>query len=1434
MTGTTARIRNRIFPNNLAATVRRPIVGFTIQIHDYPKWFEVAIATDPTLFQSSKKATRTPKNFYSTRNLGPLPAQGDDTIFLLEPAALLNFVGQKRLYYALATFQDPSRADVDTLFIPSDEGVYVDISTLTEESLKRVRRIPSRGNLANNTGGYGMSESGSLSWAGDAVQPGTQPVNTPDNATSPDSSVSTENNPSAGVNNASTNVAETPLAYDDGFDPNLWSESQGFIKEDSNPPAHSLALVRPAYNPSNPSEARASIIEFTERYNRWRAGVPDTSIFPHSAICHLKMTFPDGNYTGTGFYISNDLILTCAHNVFDAPTGADASSILITPGKNGNNNTPFGSFRVQRADWVYHPSYNGSRDHDLAVIKVNTPPPNGLYFDVLEDLRISINEPIIVCGYAAESVDRNKQNLDGDTVRDVSQNLELIRYNLQTEQGSSGSPVFYITGVEDEQQRMSVPVFPIIGVHTSPYDDQLNEGCRLSEAKINWIRGVGHNMPVSQQVGTFTPHHNNYSHSVENPMSNQGLIGRGSNPPAHSLALVKPTYNPSSPLKVLQTIFEFIKRYTRWQAGVPDTSIFPHSAICHLDINFPRTSGIGTGFYISDDLILTCAHNVFYPRYGGDASSMLITPGKNGKDIAPFGSFRVQRSDWVYHPSYNLSPDYDLSSADYDLAVIKVNTPPPNGLYFDVLEDLRISINEPIVVCGYSADTVDSDKQNLDGDTVRDVSKNLESIRYNSIIEPGSSGSPVFYITGVEDEQQQMSVPVFPVIGVNTFTSTPFNGGCRLSEAKINWIRGVRRNMPVSQQVDFTPHSNNYSHSIERPMPNQRLEEQQQSFLNTMAGDLDDDLYGIEGPIPDQEEGIQEQGLANPMSVEYPLASRYVQSRWYGRRSAPRNINRVVIHITDGRSKNASAIANYFRNPGDGRKVSAHYVVGQNGEVIQMVRENDVAWHAKKANSDSIGIEHNANTRGMNPTEAQYCDSSALVRDICERNNIPMDRQHIVGHSEADPSTSHAGCPNDVWDWDYFMGMVQSGTCYSRAQNTTTQNFSSSQPMSWPQSSSLGQTTFDSASVERMRARFHSNKSQAAKMKSVFIVNSGLEELLGKQLKEFGDFSQNANITTQSTMSVLQSYGVAKNSQEFEFNDVNGQMTRGINRPNALKNSIEEWLVSQAEASQMLGWHVFVLSIMDGYHSVVLALNFNGLGHPSTLTYWADQIYSGWDDVTGSLDERITQLTQQWWDPLPQDRKARSRVVIWPLQAERQTSISQEVNMDMEGEDGIEGYEEEPEVTTQALNVQDCIDGCSDGFCPQNQAADASTNHFNLEEFRCRDGTAVPQKFRGSVQLVMENLEVLRSELGNKPITIISGYRTCSYNCTLNGAASRSRHLCGQAADIRVADVPPREVHATIERLIGENRMRQGGLGLYNGFVHYDVRGTRARWDRSS
>ncbi len=120
------------------------------------------------------------------------------------------------------------------------------------------------------------------------------------------------------------------------------------------------------------------------------------------------------------------------------------------------------------------------------------------------------------------------------------------------------------------------------------------------------------------------------------------------------------------------------------------------------------------------------------------------------------------------------------------------------------------------------------------------------------------------------------------------------------------------------------------------------------------------------------------------------------------------------------------------------------------------------------------------------------------------------------------------------------------------------------------------------------------------------------------------------------------------------------------------------------------------------------------------------------------------------------------------------------------------------------------------------------TTNFGLSEFSCRDGSEVPEELLDNVQLLADNLQVLREHLG-KPIRVISGYRSPKYNRKIGGAR-RSQHMLAKAADIKVAGMSPAEVKAVIVSLIEDGSMKPGGVGLYTTFTHYDVRGRNARW----
>ena len=118
--------------------------------------------------------------------------------------------------------------------------------------------------------------------------------------------------------------------------------------------------------------------------------------------------------------------------------------------------------------------------------------------------------------------------------------------------------------------------------------------------------------------------------------------------------------------------------------------------------------------------------------------------------------------------------------------------------------------------------------------------------------------------------------------------------------------------------------------------------------------------------------------------------------------------------------------------------------------------------------------------------------------------------------------------------------------------------------------------------------------------------------------------------------------------------------------------------------------------------------------------------------------------------------------------------------------------------------------------------------NFSLHEFRCKDGTDVPDEFMDNVRELCVNLQILRDHI-DKPITIISGYRSPEYNTKIKGA-KRSQHMSAKAADIIVPGMTSLEVRDIIIQLIKEGKMVKGGVGIYSTFVHYDIRGYNARW----
>ncbi|GAA4562919.1 peptidoglycan recognition family protein [Micromonospora coerulea] len=164
----------------------------------------------------------------------------------------------------------------------------------------------------------------------------------------------------------------------------------------------------------------------------------------------------------------------------------------------------------------------------------------------------------------------------------------------------------------------------------------------------------------------------------------------------------------------------------------------------------------------------------------------------------------------------------------------------------------------------------------------------------------------------------------------------------------------------------------------------------------------------------------------------YQLLGDGTDPEYYGNhdlsdRPARQKIEYIVIHDTEETYVRTLELVQ------DPAYVSWHYTMrSSDGHTAQHVKTKDVAWQAGNwyVNSKSIGIEHEGFARkGTWYTETMYRTSAKLVGHLAKKFDIPLDRQHIIGHDNVPgtiPSTVRGmhWDPGPYWDWSHYFDLL--------------------------------------------------------------------------------------------------------------------------------------------------------------------------------------------------------------------------------------------------------------------------------------------------------------------------------------------------------------------------------------------------------------------------
>nr|WP_202539195.1 N-acetylmuramoyl-L-alanine amidase [Streptomyces sp. SID8379] len=145
-------------------------------------------------------------------------------------------------------------------------------------------------------------------------------------------------------------------------------------------------------------------------------------------------------------------------------------------------------------------------------------------------------------------------------------------------------------------------------------------------------------------------------------------------------------------------------------------------------------------------------------------------------------------------------------------------------------------------------------------------------------------------------------------------------------------------------------------------------------------------------------------------------------------RPKDQSIDYIVIHDTEATWEQTLKLVQ------DKTYLAWHYSLrSTDGHIVQSIKAKDVGWHAGNwyVNAKSIGLEHEGFLAQPDSwyTEEMYRSSARLVSYLAKKYDIPLDRQHILGHDTVPGPTAstipsmHTD-PGPFWDWAHYFALM--------------------------------------------------------------------------------------------------------------------------------------------------------------------------------------------------------------------------------------------------------------------------------------------------------------------------------------------------------------------------------------------------------------------------